>query len=141
MMQSLSLPKTIVTTLAFVLLVYGSAHAQSPANPPAQQTTTPSQQTTPAQVGAPPVPLADITPQAPTTSQSNENAVVLLDRVETIVDEAMGDKPKKKVEKNNGQVTIDRADLDEIRAAVGQLKIALESYGPAKPAAPTTSNP
>ena len=129
MMQTLLLPKTVVTTFLFVAVMYGPAHAQS-------ATTAQVPSGTPAQMTQPVVPLADITPRPPTTSQNTENAVALLNRIESVIDDAMGEKPKKKAEKNSGQVMVDRADLDEIRAEVGQLKIALQSYGPAQSVTP-----
>ena len=131
MNPTLLLSKTAVTTLLFLSLAYGSVHAQSPAN-------TPVPAAGPSDVTVAPVPLADITPQAATTSQNTENAVVLLSRVESIVDGAMDDKSKKKVEKNDGAVMVSRADLDEILAAVGQLKTALQSYGPVQSVTPVT---
>ena len=107
MKLTLLLPKTAVTTFLLVSLAYGSVHAQSQAN----------------------TPVPALAP--PTTSQNSENAVVLLTRVETIVDSVMGgDKPKKKVVKNDGAVMVSRADLDEILAVVGQLKTLLQSYKP-----------
>jgi hypothetical protein len=118
MMQRLLFPKAVVTTFLFVAFMYGSAHAQESTQLP---------------------------PAPPTASQNSENAIVLLSRVQEIVEEAMSDKPKTKVERplgtsgtlrKSGQVMIDRADLDEIRANVEQLKIELQTHRPTQSAQP-----
>jgi len=119
MTQRLLLRKTIVTTVLFIVFMYGSAQAQSSTEPSA--------------LPGPPAQVVTVPP----TSQNTENAVVLLSRVQTIVEEAMSDTPRTKADRplgtsgtlgKSGQVTIDRADLDEIRALVEQLKIALQTY-------------
>jgi hypothetical protein len=137
MMQRLLLPKVVVTTFLFFVVTYGSAQAQTSTQPPAPSGA-------PAQPVTTMPPLQDVTPQPATTSQNSENAVVLLSRVQMIVDDAMSGKPKPKVERplgdsglrKSGQVMIDRADLDEIRAAVDQLKTVLQTYNPTPSAQP-----
>ena len=131
MTRTLLLAKTIVTTFLFIAFTYGSAHAQT-------STQIPAAPGAPAQAVTTMPPRQDVAPQPATTSQNSESAIVLLSRVQTIVDDAMSDKPKPKVERplgdsalrKSGQVMIDRADLDEIRAAVDQLKTVMQTYKP-----------
>ena len=141
MTRTLLLPKTVVTTFLFIAFTYGSAHAQT-------STQVPAPPGAPAQAVTTMPPLQDVAAQPATTAQNSESAIVLLSRVQTIVDDAMSDKPKPKPKpkverplgdsglRKSGQVMIDRADLDEIRAAVDQLKTVMQTYKPTQSAQP-----
>jgi hypothetical protein len=125
------LPKLVVTTFLFVVFMCGAAHAQS-------ATTASAVPAAPAQVVTTVPPPQGVTaPAAP--RQNTEDALVLLSRIQTIVEEAMSDKPRTRAERplgtsgtlgKAGQVMVDRADLDEIRAEVDQLKTVLQTYKP-----------
>jgi predicted NBD/HSP70 family sugar kinase len=69
-------------------------------------------------------------PSAP--PPASREAIVLLDRIQALVDEALAEKNRAvgttgKTSDKPGKVTIDRAALDEIRAEVSQLKTMLET--------------
>ena len=127
--------------------------AQSPMmqQPPATQPPAPQP---PALV--PPMPQTPLTTTPPTTSEAAQTpatpeangAAVLLDRISEIVDQSLGhESTAKKSDKGTpgakgtsgvvkmgktsaGQVSIDRASLDEIKAEVEQLKIMLKDRKP-----------
>jgi hypothetical protein len=74
-------------------------------------------------------------PAVPTTNSGQartaESANVLLDRVAAIVDRAMAaDTESGKSLSKAGKVTISRADLDEIRATISQVKTMLQVAAP-----------
>src|SRR4051812_5963469 len=95
-----AIPDFICTAALFIVAACATAAAQAPA--PAAPAQTPTLQGptdspppgAPPQVVAPVPPLAIVKPPEPTTSQNNENSIVLLDRIQAIVDEALGNKPK-----------------------------------------------
>jgi hypothetical protein len=109
--------------------------------PPAPTTTSP---TAPAgssgasnQFSVPVVPDAQAI--CPSTTPISPDALVLLNRVETLVANALDEK-KAAAQKSQatgtvgkglegfGRVSVDRADLDEIRANVEQIKVLLQTY-------------
>jgi hypothetical protein len=79
---------------------------------------------------AAPVPSA---PQTRATDTDNETAIELLNRVETLLTRAVADKdPKRDIVGTSGskggslKVVVDRADIDEMRAEIAQIKLLLQ---------------
>jgi hypothetical protein len=84
------------------------------------------------------MPIPVVTPQAtcpPVAPSVSRDAVSLLDRMQTIVDDALAGRIPKdqavatngsKVLREAGKVSIDRAALDEMRAEIAHLKITLQ---------------
>jgi hypothetical protein len=149
----------VAAFLTFLALLPGSLIAQPPPGQPTQvppPTQTPptvaSPQTRPAPqppVSRPPAeqqPAPTPTPSAvptnpsmlsPSNDPDRKTALVLLDRIDKLVDEALQDKSDKKskkeavgtsgsVEGRAGKVIVDRATLDEILAHVAQIKMMLQ---------------
>ncbi|HWF86879.1 MAG TPA: hypothetical protein VG222_18610 [Vicinamibacterales bacterium] len=106
--------------------------AQPPATPPSTGATSQPTQTQ---------------SQTPAQAAPTGGALVLLDRISDLIDQSLGQKPVSKASEKNtpgakgtsgvkigktgaGQVTVDRATLDEIKAEVEQLKIMLKDRVP-----------
>jgi hypothetical protein len=87
-------------------------------------------------ISVPPIPDAQV---CPSTTPLSPDSLVLLNRVQTLVGTALDQKiaAQQKVTATGtvgkgleglGRVSVDRADLDEIRADVEQIKILLQTY-------------
>lgn len=128
--------------------------------PPPVQPPAPAPPTTPDPTMPPPTARPPATPpatgatgeprqaQTPAPTTPSGGALVLLDRISDLVDQSLGQKPAPKASDKNapgakgmsgvlkvgktgtGQVSIDRATLDEIKAEVEQLKIMLKDKLP-----------
>lgn len=125
---------------AVLTFLPGSLIAQQPPGQPTQAP--PPVSRPPAEQQPAPTPTPTAAPMSPSTpSPSNDpdrkTALVLLDRVNKLVEEALRDNPDKKskkdavgtsgsVEGKAGKVIVDRATLDEILAHVGQIKMMLQ---------------
>jgi hypothetical protein len=137
-----------------------TAAPQTPGTPQPPRTQPPPEQTpaptpTPKQppVAGQPQPAPPITqptgvrpPEVPVKDVDHSAALMLLDRMQTLIDEALsGKKPAKKSEaggvatsgtvnngsassgiQGSGKVMMDRAALDEIRAEIAQIKTMLQ---------------
>jgi hypothetical protein len=124
----------MISALIAVTWLSGSQPPQpapTPAQPTEQQTVTPQQ---PAAV------------PTPSLDPDRKTALVLLDRIETLVENALEDKSDKdksdkdkavatsgnaeiktgSLEGKSGRVTVDRATLDEILSEVAQVKMMLQ---------------
>jgi hypothetical protein len=118
----------VTTTFAIPLSAQTQAQAQAPV--PAPTSTASGQPATPATAGAPSMPAVDVSvpatttqqPQPPTTSVADTEygtEILLLERILKVLDEA-GDG-------QTGTVKIDRGMLDELRAEVTQVRLALKA--------------
>jgi hypothetical protein len=120
---------------AFCLTAPLSAQTQTPAQPPTQtqtQTQAPAQSPAtpapPTQMPATVTPVPASQPQpvgtTGTTSISDTEqgtAILLLDRVQKLLDEAADGKNK------DGNITLDRGVLDELRAELSQARASLKA--------------
>jgi cytoskeletal protein RodZ len=111
----------------------------APKTPPAPQ---PPVSRPPAEQQPAPTPTPTETPVNPSTSlpsidPDRKTALVLLDRIDKLIEEALQDQSGKKsksgavgtsgsLEEKAGKVIVDRATLDEILAHVAQIKMMLQ---------------
>jgi hypothetical protein len=91
--------------------------AQTPAPVAAAPMTQPTTTQTPVAVPAMTAPSA----QSPTTGTDHSTAIVLLDRIQKVLDTAVDDKKGK-----DGAISIDRGLIDELRAEITQVRMSLE---------------
>jgi len=98
--------------------------------PPAEQLPAPTPTPTTPDAAAPTVPRAD---------PDRKTALMLLDRIESLIDDALQEKSGKSDKSSSkavgtsgslaekaGKVKVDRAALDEIRAEIAQIKLMLQ---------------
>jgi hypothetical protein len=114
------------------------APAEPLANAPTARPGSSGSGTAAGQISVPPIPDAQV---CPSTTPLSPDSLALLTRVETLVGTALDQKiaAQQKVTATGtvgkgleglGRVSVDRADLDEIRADVAQIKVLLQTYIP-----------
>ena len=113
---------------AFVACLATPLLAQTPAAPPVQtRTSTPTAMPATSTSQTPPAPSVMPTAQPGTTPPSiadstHGTSIVLLQHIQKVLDDAVNGK--------TGQVSIDRSLLDELRAEVTQVRLALQVEKP-----------
>ena len=90
----------------------------APASQPQSPTGTPVSASPQMPSAAPAPQAAPLAPPSPVSDSERSNAVILLDRIQQVLDKAVDGK--------TGEVTLDRGLLDEIRAEVTQVKLTLQ---------------
>ena len=119
----------VTTTLAVPLSAQTQVRAQASSQVPAQTSSTSEQPATPPIAGAPTIPAPDATVRPsptqqppPTTSVADTEygtEILLLERILKVLDEA--------TDGQTGPVKMDRGMLDELRAEVTQVRLALKA--------------
>ena len=122
----------VTTVFAIPLSAQTQAQPQTPSPVPAPTSTASEQPATPPTAGAPGMPALDASvpatappQQPPTTSVADTEygtEILLLERIQKVLDEA--------ADGQTGSVKMDRGMLDELRAEVTQVRLALKGGKP-----------
>jgi hypothetical protein len=119
----------VTTTFAIPLSVQTQAQPQAPSQVPAPTSTASGQPAMPPTAATPSVPAPDVNvpatatqQQPPTTSVADTEygtEILLLERIQKVLDDA--------ADGQTGAVKMDRGMLDELRAEVAQVRLALKA--------------
>lgn len=118
----------LLSAAAFVACLATPLLAQTPASPPVQtQTSTPTAMPATSTSQTPPAPSVMPSAQPGTPSRSiadsdHGTSIVLLQHIQKVLDDAVNGK--------TGQVSIERSMLDELRAELTQVRLALQLEKP-----------